>query len=124
MDKVIWYTKKSGVPRGTCEYLDLSFYNLKSIELRYKTIVFTNDCTVATCTLNLGMVNSIDLEDDAIKFSSTQRIVHVTKDNKYEQVDRPTVVTINYGKTDAPRLLKAFKHLFKLLEINLLVDKF
>ena len=123
MDRQIWYNKASEGPRG-CDYLNLTFYNLKSIELRNKTIVFTNDCPGATCTLNLGMVNSIDLVDRSIKFSSTQRIVLVTKDNKNEEVNRPTIVTIYYGETEAPRLLKAFKHLFKLLEINLLVDKF
>jgi hypothetical protein len=123
MDKGIWYSRNQSNPL-TCESLDHHFTNLKSIELRYKTIVFTNDCTGATCTLNLGMINSIDLEGVKIKFSSTQRIVLVKKDNEYEQVNRPTVVTIAYGETDAPRLLKAFKHLFKLLEINLPGDKF
>ena len=124
MDKLIWYSKNSSATKSTCENLGEYFSNLKSIELRDKAIVFTNVCTGVTCTLNLGMVNSIDLVDSGIKFSSTQRIVLVTKDNKYEPVDRPTVVTIHYGETDAPRLLKAYKHLFKLLEINLLGDKF
>jgi hypothetical protein len=123
MDKGIWYSRNQSNPR-TCESLDHHFTNLKSIKLSYKTIVFTNDCTGAVCELNLGRVNSIDLEGVKIKLSSTQRFVWVTKDDNNVQVDRPTVVTIAYGETDAPRLLKAFKHLFKLLEINLPGDKF
>lgn len=124
MDKYLWYTKKPSVDIVTCEYLDHRFRDLKSIELRDKRIVFTNDCTGATCTLDLRRVNSIDLETTKIKFSSTERIVLVTKDGNYYSADRPTVVSIAYGETDSPRLLKAFKHLFKLLEINLPGDKF
>ncbi len=124
MDKSIWYSKKFEVESGNCVNLDHFFENLKSIELRDNRIIFTNDCSGATCTLNLSRVNSIDLEARKIKFSSTERIVLVTKDNNYYPADRPTVVTIAYGETDSPRLLKAFKHLFKLLEINLVGDKF
>lgn len=125
MDKTLWYTTNEQISYSShCDEVAQQFRRIKTIELRNKRIYFTNDCNETICTLHLWLINSIDLESNTIKFSSTQQIVDVMTGNNLVTVNRPTIVTIHYGETDAPRLLKAFKHLFKLLEINLLGDKF
>lgn len=75
--------------------------------------------------LLLEKVKDIQISDENIKLSGIEPIVKVWSDNEFiTDIDRPTVVTIWYGSDDVSRLLNAYKHLFKLLDIKMTTSKF
>jgi hypothetical protein len=111
----------------------------KEIRVEIQTEFFDGSYEFATykCVMDLKSVKSIELVGNTIVFSGNQEIVKIekipgnlkTKENSDQSkkyilsVDRPRKLEINYG-TDAPRILKAYKYLFKLLDIKLLDEMF
>ena len=126
LGKVLWYTNSTEITTTGCEQ-QYSYYFPRSIsvELKDKYLIFKNECKGknAKLIMNLSLIQSIEEKEGKLIFSSTNSFFEINYSDNSVLPEEKFQARINFGE-DASRLNKAFLHLFKLLGIKLITDKF
>ena len=126
----LWYNSNSQVTTSGCnETYEYFFTKITSISYSNNSITFFNkSCDkVGSLVIFLDKIKSVELtEYDGKKYVallSSQSFFEVSYEGKKIDPQSPSKITM-YKVDNPEKLLNAFKHLFKLLNINLVEDKF
>lgn len=125
-----WYTTKlkSFTYAGCKSELKYSFSNLLSMNLIDNKIAIVGECFGEKTELlvNLELIQSIEVLNNKISLSSTTSFYEIMLNGNLIAPDNKFVIEIYLSKDtdDAERVKKAFNHLLKMLNIELVSSKF
>ncbi|MFD1772098.1 hypothetical protein [Sphingobacterium suaedae] len=127
---LLWYTNLSSVPGSNCDKSALeSMFRPSSTSFVTNTFVFTATCSydptmTGTLTLFLDKVTSIDIEGKhGLTLKSDKPFFEVIHNGEKIKPNLSTTITF-LDVSDNEKVRKAFKHLCKLLNIQLVDDMF
>ena len=126
LSKSLWYTNFSEITTTGCEQkYKYYFEQFISVELKNKRLIFKNECNGKNPELimNLDLIQSIEEKEGKLIFSSTNSFFEINYSGNSVLPENMFKAQIHFGE-DASRLKKAFLHLFTLLDIKLITDKF
>ncbi|GEM_PF-2652231 len=129
-NNTLWYTnQKSGVVSDNCDKSYESLFIPAATSFVTNKFIFTTTCSydptvTATVTLFLDKVTSIDIEGKhGLILKSDKSFFEVMRNGeKIKPSLSSTLIFLDVA--DNEKVLKAFKHLFKLLNIQLVDDMF
>ncbi|MGB3103886.1 hypothetical protein [Sphingobacterium siyangense] len=129
-NSILWYTnQKGGVASDNCNKSYESLFSPSATTFVTNKFVFTTTCSydpavTATLTLFLDKATSINMEGKGgLILMSDKSFFEVKRNGEKITPDLNTTIKI-LNISDNEKVLKAFKHLFKLLNIQLVDDMF
>jgi len=126
----LWYTSSSEITTSGCTgKYNYYFSDITSISYSDNSMVFFNKSCgeFGSLLILLDKIKSIELIEEKgkkyVALLSSQAFFEVSYEGKKIDPDRSSKIVI-YNVDNPEKLLNAYKHLFKLLKINLVEDKF
>ncbi len=126
----LWHTTNLNSYTYTgCEAgLEYNSGNFLSMDLTDKKIVLVGECNKEKTELiiNLKLIQSIEVSNEKIILNSGTPFYQINFNSKFITPNNKFLIVIYFSKDtdDAERVKKAFTHLLKLLNIELIESKF